>query len=207
MASWRRVAHWLEPGLPPIALALVVAVLLLFDWLSRQAGNTVVPGGPVDETAHIATALLALGTISPAARRRFLLPALIASFAIDVDHVPGSLGIDWLTRGTPRPYTHSLLTIAVVLALTWLWRKRRDVLLGVAIGLALHFLRDLGEGGAGVSLLWPFSHHVFWIAHARYLELCAGFAVVAGLRYQVEIRAQRAGRRRSGAAEGIGAGP
>src|SRR5581483_5063807 len=125
--AWRRVQQRLAPGLSPVVLVATIAVLLCFDWLSRRSGNSVVPGGPIDELAHIATALLGVGLLTPGARRRYLLPALIASFAIDVDHVPGSLGIDWITVGTPRPYTHSLLTLAVILAAAWRWPRWRDL--------------------------------------------------------------------------------
>jgi membrane-bound metal-dependent hydrolase YbcI (DUF457 family) len=69
------------------------------------------------------------------------------------------------------------LTIAVVLIVATLWRKHQDLLLGVAIGLAIHFFRDLGEPGSGVSLLWPFSYHSFSLPHAAYLVAMA--AVVA----------------------------
>ena len=54
------------------------------------------------------------------------MPALISSVAIDLDHIPGRLSVGWLTAGTPRPYTHSLLTIAVVLVSAWVLRRRRE---------------------------------------------------------------------------------
>lgn len=40
-------------------------------------------------------------------------PALIAWVAIDADPIPGRLGLDGLTVGTPRPYTHSPATVLV----------------------------------------------------------------------------------------------
>jgi membrane-bound metal-dependent hydrolase YbcI (DUF457 family) len=47
-------------------------------------------------------------------------------------------------------------------------------LLGLALGVLLHFFRDLAEGdGAGVSLLWPLSDHAFSYPHATYLVLMA----------------------------------
>lgn len=82
-----------------------------------------------------------------------MVPALFASVLIDLDHVPARLGWRELTEDTPRPYTHSLPTVGVVLLGALLWRRRRDVLLGVAIGLAIHFWRDLSEPGSGVALL------------------------------------------------------
>ena len=135
----------------------------------------------MDESAHLLTTLLVLWAFGPRLGR-FLAPALLASVAIDVDHVPGHLGADWLTAGTPRPYTHSVLTILIVLGLALVWRRRRDACLGVAIGLAVHFGRDMGEGGAGVSLLWPVSGHAFQYPHGYYLALIAACVALAAHR-------------------------
>jgi inner membrane protein len=110
------------------------------------------------------------------------MPAMIASVAIDLDHIPGRLGADWLTAGTPRPYTHSLLTIAVVVAIALLWRRRRDLMLGLAIGLAIHFWRDTMEGDTGVSLLWPISNRPFQYPHDVYLGATAVFVLIGAAR-------------------------
>jgi membrane-bound metal-dependent hydrolase YbcI (DUF457 family) len=116
---------------------------------------------------------LVLWALGRTACRRFLIPALIASVAIDLDHVPGQLGAHWLTAGTPRPYTHSLLTIVVVLGVALVGRRRRDVALGIALGLAIHFFRDLSEPGSGVALLWPWSDHSFSLPHGSYVASMA----------------------------------
>ncbi len=165
-------------ALSPAALAVAAVLLAAADWGTRLAGDSVIPGGPLDELAHLLTALLVFWALSSRARERFLVPALIASVAIDVDHIPDRLGVDWLTVGTPRPYTHSLLMIVVVVAAAVMWRRRRDVLLGVAIGLGIHFFRDMGEGGSGVSLLWPFSYHSFQYPHGAYVAVMAAFVLV-----------------------------
>jgi membrane-bound metal-dependent hydrolase YbcI (DUF457 family) len=148
------------------------------DWATRRAGGSTFPGGPLDEVTHLLTALLVFWALGSRTRARFLVPALIASVAIDADHIPGRLGVDWLTAGTPRPYTHSLLLIVVVLAIAVVWRRRRDVLLGVAIGLGIHYWRDMGEGGSGVSLLWPFSYHPFQYPHAAYVAVMVAFVLI-----------------------------
>jgi membrane-bound metal-dependent hydrolase YbcI (DUF457 family) len=57
------------------------------------------------------------------------------------------------------------MTIALVLVAALLWRRRRDVLIGVALALALHFWRDLAESDSGVSLLWPFTDRAFTIPY------------------------------------------
>lgn len=164
--------------LSPATLAGAAVLLAGADWGTRLAGDTLFPGGPLDEIAHLLTTLLVFWALSSRARQRFLVPALIASVAIDVDHIPDRLGVDWLTVGTPRPYTHSLLTIVIVLAIAALWRRRRDVLLGVAIGLAIHFFRDMGEGDSGVSLLWPLSDHSFQYPHGVYVAVMAAFVLI-----------------------------
>ena len=168
--------------LSPVTLALTTVLLAAADWGTRLAGDTVIPGGPLDELAHLLTTLLFFWALGPRARERFLVPALIASVAIDLDHVPGRLGVDWLTAGTPRPYTHSLLTIAIVLASALFLRRRRDLLLGIAIGLGIHLWRDMGEGGSGVSLLWPISNHSFQYPHGAYVAAMAVFVLIDAAR-------------------------
>jgi inner membrane protein len=190
--------------LSPVTLAIAALVLAAADWGYRLAGDSFVRGGPLDEIAHLMTALLILWALGPRICKRFMIPALIASVAIDADHIPGQLGATWLTAGTPRPYTHSLLTIVVVLAIAALWRARRDVVLGVAIGLALHFFRDLAEGDAGVSLLWPVSYHSFQYPHGVYVAIMIVVVTIdaarcAGVDRSIERRLSRqTGRLRSG---------
>jgi inner membrane protein len=169
-----------SPSLRWVAAAALV--LVVADWAYRLVGDSVVPGGPLDEIAHLTTTLIVLWALGRRVRARFLVPALVASVAIDADHVPRALGYDFFTQGTPRPYTHSLLSIAVVLILGWFWHARRDVLLGVALGLAIHFWRDMSESGAGVSLAWPVSEHSFMLSHKGYLAAVALCAAVVAAR-------------------------
>ncbi len=150
------------------------AILFLADWACLRAGDSFVPGGPLDETAHFLTALLLLQALPTGKRATIILPALIGSVAIDLDHIPQYLGYQFFTNGTPRPYTHSLLTLAVLALLALSLRRHRNLFLGLALGVALHFFRDLAEGGGGIALLWPFSDHVFSYPHATYLVLMAG---------------------------------
>lgn len=172
------------PRLRPSAFALAAAVvaLVLGDWAYRLAGDSFFPGGPLDEIAHVLTTLIVLWALGRRICDRFLVPALVASVAIDLDHVPRELGHDFLTRGTQRPYTHSLLSIVVVLAVAALWRSRRDAVVGIAIGLAIHFWRDMSEADAGVALLWPFSDRSFTLSHASYLIVMGLFAAGAAVR-------------------------
>lgn len=168
--------------LSPVTLALTAVLLAAADWGTRLAGDTLIPGGPLDELAHLLTTLLFFWAFGPRTRERFLVPALIASVAIDLDHVPGRLGVDWLTAGTPRPYTHSLLTIAIVLASALVLRRRRDLQLGIAIGLGIHLWRDMGEGESGVSLLWPISNHSFQYPHGAFVAVMAVLVLIDATR-------------------------
>ncbi|MBO0768736.1 MAG: metal-dependent hydrolase [Solirubrobacterales bacterium] len=164
--------HWI---LDIPLLQLVVAVLLggLGNQLYPYAGEGA-RGALCDETAHLMTTLLVLNLLPKEWRRKILVPALPASVLIDVDHVPLAIfHTHFLTWGTDRPYTHSLLTVAVALAIAALcsirWPKVGFVWLGIAIGLSLHFFRDLGESDAsGVPLLWPFSYRSFNYGHATF---------------------------------------
>jgi inner membrane protein len=168
--------------LSPLTLLVAAGTLFGCDWAYRRVGYSVFPGGALDEIAHLMTALLVLWALGQRACERFMLPALIASVAIDLDHVPAQLGFYGFTEGTPRPYTHSALTIAVVVAVAVVWRRRRDVMLGIALGLALHFVRDLAESDAGVALLWPWSDHAFTISHRGYLAAVAAVVVLDAVR-------------------------
>jgi membrane-bound metal-dependent hydrolase YbcI (DUF457 family) len=169
-------------------LALAAILLALADWGSRVVGNSLFPGAPLDELAHALTTLLVLWALGGRAQDRFLIPALIASVLIDVDHVPGRLGTNWLTAGTQRPYTHSLLAIAMVVVVALAWRRRRDPLLGIAIGLAIHFWRDMAESDSGVPLLWPFSDHSFRVQHGVYIATVAAFVLVDAVRCWSSVR-------------------
>jgi hypothetical protein len=157
--------------LTPATLLVAVVLLAVADRGSELAGGSTIPGGPLDETAHLMTTLLVLWAFGRGTLGRFELSAMIATAGIDSDHIPDRLGVTLLTNGTPRPYTHSLLAIAVVLVGAALWRRRRDVLLGVALGLGIHFWRDLSEPASGVSLLWPWSDHGFTMPHASYVAV------------------------------------
>jgi hypothetical protein len=156
-------------------LAGATLLFLLADWGETMAGVSLLPGGPLDEMAHLLTMLIVLWALGDRVWARFGAAALVMSVAIDRDHIPQYLGHDFLTRGTPRPYSHSLLTIAVALAVAAVWPRRRDVLLGIALGLAFHFWRDLSEPGSGVALLWPLSDHSFSLSPASYLVIMSAF--------------------------------
>jgi inner membrane protein len=170
--SLKRLGEALGRDLPAVAILACAALLFLADWGYQRAGDSFFPGGPLDETAHLLTALLLLQVLPGRLRAGITAPALIGSVAIDLDHVPQYLGDNFFTVGTPRPYTHSLLTLLVLLLFALAARSRRNLFLGLALGVTLHFFRDLAEGtGSGVALLWPVSDHAFSYQHSTYLAL------------------------------------
>jgi inner membrane protein len=172
--SGGRLAQWLADDLSPLAVLACAALLYFADWAFLKAGSGYFPGGPLDETAHFLTALLLLQGIPSKYRAKIIVAALIASVAVDLDHLPQYLGSRVLTIGTPRPYAHSLLTPLLLLGLALAIRRHRTLFLGLALGASLHFFRDLAEGnGSGVPLLWPFSSHAFSYPHATFLALMA----------------------------------
>jgi hypothetical protein len=186
----RRVLTWISP----LGLLVATVVFAGADAGDQLAGSTVWLAGPFDETAHLLTTLFVLWAIGGPVFDRLLVPALVASVAIDLDHVPGELGYDWLTKGTPRPYTHSLLTIVVVLLIALCWRGRRELWLGVAVGLAIHFWRDMGEPGSGVALLWPASDASWSLSHLSYLLVMA-LAIAVGAQRSLGQKRRRELRR------------
>jgi inner membrane protein len=135
--------------------ALLAGVALGFDALNRRVPFGLLSTGPLDEVAHLATAALGLMVLACLVDvpRRFYVAALVASVAIDIDHIPLYLGL--LPDNGQRPVTHSLATVAVFAGAAAVSRRHRAVLAGAATGLVLHFARDIAEGPPGVRLLWP----------------------------------------------------
>jgi inner membrane protein len=135
--------------------ALLAGVALGFDALNRRIPFGLLSTGPLDEVAHLATAALGLMVLACLVDvpRRFYVAALVASVAIDLDHIPLYLGL--LPDNGQRPVTHSLTTVAVFAGVAAVSRRHRAVLAGAATGLVFHFARDIAEGPPGVRLLWP----------------------------------------------------
>ena len=137
---------------------LLAGLALAFDAADRRVPFSILANGALDEASHLATGALGLLALSCFidAPRRFYVAGLIASVAIDLDHIPMYLGL-----GNPyqRPVTHSLATVVVVVVAAVASRRHRAVLAGVAAGLLIHFARDIAEGPPGVRMLWPLSEH------------------------------------------------
>ena len=144
---------------------LLAAVALAFDAADRRVPFSILASGALDEVAHLVTGALGLLALSCFidVPRRFYVAGLIASVAIDLDHIPLYLGV-----GNPyqRPVTHSLATVAIVVVAA-ASRRHRAVLAGLAAGLLIHFARDIAEGPPGVRMLWPFQDTA-WTASARW---------------------------------------
>jgi inner membrane protein len=161
------VRAWLGRPLPGTAVRsalvrlalplLAVAAIVLLD-IAMASRQPVAVKGALDEPAHLLTAWLLLAAV-PAYRTRGVWPwALIGAIAIDMDHIPlYAWGV--LASSSGRPVTHSVLTVMVLAAAALLTRQTPALrlcrpLLGLAVGVLLHFVRDLASGG-GVPLLWP----------------------------------------------------
>ena len=159
--------------------ALVAPIVIAAtDRLRRRVDHPLMLVGGLDEIAHLATGILAITGLARQRPPRFAGSLLVASVAIDLDHIPSYMGIKWLTRGTPRPYPHSLLTLLVLAMLGTLWRGQRLAILGAFAGLALHFWRDLSEPGGGVALLWPLTKRSFSVPYAWYAITIAILAIL-----------------------------
>ena len=128
---------------------LLAGVALGSDAAYRRIQFGLLSAGLLDEIAHLATAALGLLVLACFIEvpRRFYVAALIASVAIDLDHIPLYLGL--LRNQGQRPVTHSLATVVVFAGAAVASRRHRAVLAGVATGLVLHFARDIAEGPPG----------------------------------------------------------
>jgi membrane-bound metal-dependent hydrolase YbcI (DUF457 family) len=157
---------------------LLAVVALGFGAAERRLQIDLWSTGLLDEISHLATAALGLLVLSRLvdAPRRFYVAALIASVAIDLDHIPEYLG--WLGAQAQRPVTHSLATVVLVTAAAAASRRHRAVLAGAATGLMLHFARDIAEGPPGVRMLWPLQQTAWTASYWWFLGLIAAFTGV-----------------------------
>jgi inner membrane protein len=173
--SARRVASAI---LPLAALALVAGL----DAVSDAADpSSIAVLGLLDEPAHLATAWLVLTAFLPARALPLFGWALVGAVAIDVDHVPLYLWHVLAAGPGSRPVTHSLLTVVVLAAAAVASRRLRLPLSGLALGVVLHFVRDLAEG-PGVPLLWPLDSSNVTVPYAVYLLVLSGVTAVAVIR-------------------------
>ena len=157
---------------------LLAGVALAFDAADRRVPFSVLATGLLDEPAHLATG--ALGLLALAcfidAPRRFYVAGLIASVAIDLDHIPLYLGL--LGNQDQRPVTHSLTTVLMIALAAAVSRRHRAVLAGCVAGLLIHFARDIAEGPPGVRMLWPIRDTAWTASFWWFLAMIITFTAV-----------------------------
>ncbi len=187
---WRTAAGF--AGIAGISLIEAVDALIWDRPLSRPVL------GACDESAHLATAGILLSAWAANRTRtpsgEFVAAALGSAVLLDLDHVPRDLfGSTVLTRGTHRPYGHSLLTVLAAAAGSRLLRtaRGRSIASGIAAGTALHLVRDLATGG--VPLLWPLTRRTVKVPYPGYVALLAAATEHAAAAHAAVTHA-RAGR-------------
>jgi len=172
-------------ALPP---ALVVVILGLDRVQFAHSWPNVIIG-ILDEPAHLATGVLVLLAFAGPAwllrHRLFAGAALFFSMAIDADHIPYYAGVRLFTAHG-RPFSHSVAMVLLLLVIGALlpikrFRRLRPVLLGAGVGVALHLIRDLGNG-PGVPLLWPLTSRNVIFPYTYYVVAIGLVAVVATVR-------------------------
>jgi inner membrane protein len=168
LRGWDSISWWAYP-------ILLAGIALIFDAADRRVPFTVAGNGLLDEVAHLATAALGLLVLERFVDvpRRFYVAVLIASVAIDLDHIPVYLGL--LGNRDQRPITHSLVTVIVFVVAAVVSRRHRAVLAGAATGLVLHFARDIAEGPPGVRMLWPLQQTAWTASYWWFLGMIAVF--------------------------------
>lgn len=181
----------------------LVAYVATIDHVLNDGSHRLAVAGLLDESAHLCTGLLVLWALPLARSRALTLSVLAGSVLIDVDHIPAQIfDRNWLTGGTPRPYSHSMVTL-IVLALSALilrrsGRHRAALVAGGALaGVSFHFLRDLAVPRlSGVSLLWPFTDRAMNLPEGAYLGVLGALVLLAA--GQDALRTRRGPRSRSG---------
>jgi inner membrane protein len=162
------------PIMPPVAALGVLIVDLVIS------GNSLsIPVlGPLDEIGHLLTAAIILLAL-PLSGWRIAPWALLGAVAIDADHIPlYTFASDFSVGG--RPPTHSLLTVLVLLSVAGSGPPAvRIPCAGLALGVCLHFVRDVSTG-PGLPLIWPVSDVAVRWPYAAYTAIL-GLAMVAAI--------------------------
>lgn len=172
-----------------LGAAGLIGVALLSDYLIAAAHHGTLTLALIDWSGHLATGALVLlaarGAHHPDLRSRgFCAGVLFGSVVIDADHAPAELFHRyWLTAGTPRPYSHSALTVLVLTGVALLRRRHpqwRRVATGLAAGVAFHLVRDTAiPVASGVSLWWPLTDRSVHSTQQFYVGVLVAMAVVA----------------------------
>jgi inner membrane protein len=171
---------------------LLAGLALGFDAADRSVPFSILDTGLLDEPAHLATGALGLLAVSCFidVPWRFYVAGMIASVAIDLDHIPLYLGL--LGNKDQRPVTHSLATVLVVVGAAVVWRRQRAVLAGIVTGLLIHFARDIAEGPPGVRMLWPLQDMAWTASYWWFLGMILAFTAVRLILVNVGLPRARA---------------
>jgi hypothetical protein len=126
------------------ALAIgCVATIAVADYVILRRRPRWIIIGLFDEPAHLATAVLILLNLREPPRGTDAAAFLVASVAIDVDHLPQALRPLHPQAGDPRPPTHNLLVPAALALAGQRW---------AALGVLAHFTRDVSNA-SGIPIL------------------------------------------------------
>lgn len=163
-----------------VCAAVVVTAVDVVAWRARP-GQAV--WGALDESGHAATGfILACAVLRDRTIKRIAM-VVAASVLIDLDHIPGFFGSAIIQGHAPRPYTHSIAGLVLVLAIAAACRVPARIVILLGAALALHFWRDLAEpGGPGLAFAWPVSHAVATIPYGLYAAVVGLLVFVALVR-------------------------
>jgi inner membrane protein len=103
---------------------------------------------------------------------------LLGVVAIDIDHIPLYLWGGPLAAGGGRPVTHSLATVVALLAAGLAVPRLRRGASWLAVGVLLHFVRDVATS-PGVPLWLPVKSDSVLLPYRAYLILLVALAAIA----------------------------
>lgn len=165
--------------LPPLA---AVALVVVLDVAQRSWAAPVPVAVLMDAASHLLGAyVLACALLPRRPLRRLVGWAVTGAVAMCAVHWPlhlrdGGLADQVLPAPAPSIVTGlTLVCLAVVPSL-------RRVALGLAVGVALHLVRDTAAG-PGVPLLWPLTESVVLVPYPWYTGLLLVAGTIGALRW------------------------
>lgn len=161
---------------------VALAFILMVDYYFEITSPRLLVVAVLDETAHLATAIIVLVGFCRVVNLWFAGGCLAGGMLIDIDHLPTMLSQSIAILDAERPVTHSVAAVMLVALVALYFSGRgRVALLGATLGVTVHLFRDLATGG--VPLLWPASPEILEMSYWVYAIGIIVVALLPLLRY------------------------
>ena len=159
---------------------MALALILIIGIDAQVRGDeSLLVHGLADEVAHLLTAIICLAAVRAMGVPVHWLPGIIGGVIIDLDHIPLLLDLVSPVPGSSRPESHSLASVAVVLAVGLVVPQWRAATWSMGYGMVTHLFRDTATGST--PLWWPAVATPVHLRYSLYLLVLVVLAAIAAV--------------------------